>query len=366
MVKSTPKILFFATHFYPYKGGLENYVLEVAKLLAKKTQVGVVALKHKPLPDKSTYKGIDIHRLESTVLLPGVYEIPKSSKKNRQTLSKLMKEYDVIITQTRFFSTSFLGALLSKIYNKQYIHTEHGNVFVKHDNKIVELAARLMDETFGRFVFKSSDITIGISKPCEMFAKRMGAKKTKLIYNGINFSMFKQPTKTIRNKLILKYNPNKKKIVIFFGRLIYAKGVQDLIKACKNLEVRLFIIGDGPYKKELEHFVKQSKVDAKFFGQKSREDIIQLLSISDVFVNPSFSEGLPTSVLEAAAMNVPIIATDVGGTNEIVKQGILIQPQDVVTLNKSLKKYLKNKPKTKEDLTQFDMRLIAQEIYKLI
>lgn len=366
MGNSAKKVLFFTTHFHPYKGGLENYVLALSKKLSKKTKVGVVTLKHKPLSDFSRYEGINIYRLDSNILLPGVYEIPKISKKNLQRISKLMKEYDVIITQTRFFSTSVLGAILAKRYNKKYIHTEHGNVFVKHDNKIVEVMARLLDETLGRFVFKSSDVTVGISKPCRNFAKRMGAKKTTLIYNGLDLTKFKHPSKNVKNNLMKKYNPKKKKVVTFVGRLIYAKGVHDLIRACSGLYLKLFVIGDGPYKKKLERLSKQLRVDTKFFGEKSQDEIIRLLSISNVFVNPSYSEGLPTSVLEAAAMGVPVIATDVGGTKDIVRKGTLFKPKNIKSLHFTIRRYLQRQPKIKEDLKQFDMKLISDKIYGLL
>jgi glycosyltransferase involved in cell wall biosynthesis len=86
----------------------------------------------------------------------------------------------------------------------------------------------------------------------------------------------------------------------------------------------------------------------KFYGE--RRDVIDLLEESDIFVNPSYSEGLPTSVMEAASVGLPIIATDVGGTNEIIKHmksGLIIPPHQPWLIAESLKVLLKDETAAK-------------------
>jgi glycosyltransferase involved in cell wall biosynthesis len=64
-------------------------------------------------------------------------------------------------------------------------------------------------------------------------------------------------------------------------------------------------------------------------GEKDQDGVVAILSATDIFVNPSYSEGLPTSVMEAASVGLPVIATDVGGTREIVEHGttgLLVEP----------------------------------------
>jgi glycosyltransferase involved in cell wall biosynthesis len=144
--------------------------------------------------------------------------------------------------------------------------------------------------------------------------------------NVKNFSNLKRLKRTFRSN---------KKTIIYVGRLIYAKGVQDLLDAVKDLNVNVWLIGEGEYKKRLMQLCSESRSKIKFLGQKNPEEIAKLLSQADIFVNPSYAEGLPTSVLEAGASGLPIIATDVGGTKEIIEDGnngFLIKPHDTALL----------------------------------
>lgn len=125
--------------------------------------------------------------------------------------------------------------------------------------------------------------------------------------------------------------------VIYVGRLVFGKGAQDLISACNELwnenDFDLVIVGDGPYRSELEDMVRLScRKCAHFTGELSRPQVFEQLRKADIFVNPSYSEGLPTSVQEAMSCGLAIIATDVGGTREAVTHavsGLLFRPHDV-------------------------------------
>lgn len=138
--------------------------------------------------------------------------------------------------------------------------------------------------------------------------------------------------------------------IIFVGRLIYGKGVQDLIDACNGLwntaDFKLVIVGDGNYRPELEEKVRLSLSNSvEFTGEVPRFKVFELLRVSDIFVNPSYSEGLPTTVLEAASVGLPIIATDVGGTREIVTHGVsglLYRPGDLRWLAVHLETLIKS------------------------
>lgn len=129
--------------------------------------------------------------------------------------------------------------------------------------------------------------------------------------------------------------------VIYVGRLIEAKGVQDLIRVCNGAwnthDFKLAIVGDGPYRLALEDMVRLScRQHVTFTGELPRSGVFRELRQSDIFVNPSYSEGLPTSVQEAMIVGLPIIATDVGGTREAITHGVsglLYPPRNVDLLS---------------------------------
>ncbi|MBA4320631.1 MAG: glycosyltransferase family 1 protein, partial [Flavobacterium sp.] len=119
---------------------------------------------------------------------------------------------------------------------------------------------------------------------------------------------------------------------------------QDLLEAARGLDATVIVVGDGPYRKTLE----EKFPGIRFVGTKKGAELIAYLSIADIFVNPSYAEGLPTSVLEAGSVGVACIATDVGGTREIITDtvnGYVIEPQDVAALRKYLYTLLNNETK---------------------
>ena len=346
------RILIVSNHFFPYKGGLENFALEMGKgLLKKGIQVDVLTFNYNKLKDKEKIEGMNVIRIPCISILGETYSLPVFGKKYKTLIKEvLLNKYDTLFTNTRFFTISFLGLIYSKILKKnnknlKYIHIEHGNRYVIHSNPVVTMIAWLYDQTLGRIIFSSADTVIGISKPCVDFSKRLGAKKTTVIYNSIHTALFKKKKTNLREKLGIK----KDELVIIngVGRLIYAKGLQDTITATKDMKnVVVITIGWGPYKEKLEAYAKANNVKTIFTGILNQKKVIEYLSIADIFINPSYSEGLPTCVLEAGAMGLPVIATDVGGTREIISnkdEGILFKPKDITEVKNNITLLSKNK-----------------------
>jgi glycosyltransferase involved in cell wall biosynthesis len=84
----------------------------------------------------------------------------------------------------------------------------------------------------------------------------------------------------------------------------------------------LLVIGEGPLRRELEELVSAAALQSSGLFLGTRKDIPRLLSVFDIFVLCSLSEGLPLTILEAMAAVKPIVATDVGGISEVIQDGI--------------------------------------------
>jgi glycosyltransferase involved in cell wall biosynthesis len=130
--------------------------------------------------------------------------------------------------------------------------------------------------------------------------------------------------------------------VITVGRLIPLKQVDRLIDAIAERDsTGLVIVGDGPERDRLEKLVRRKDLDERiyFAGQRSKRDTLSLMAACDLLVLNSTHEGFPHVLLEAMTLGVPIIATAVGGTPEIVrggKNGILISADQQDSLSKAL------------------------------
>lgn len=337
------KVLVFAEFFYPHKNGVREYILNLYGELIKKKLVEVTVVSYNNTKSKKEefYRGFRIIRIPCISLLNGTYNLPSGNW--RKVLDKLSNEkFDVVNSHTRFFTISYLAYRFAKKNKIKFIHTEHGAMFVPHSNFIVKLLARVYDETLGRRIISKADLVCPISKRGDNFVKQLGAKNTKIIYNGIASNIPKISIDTFNFNL--KNNLN----LVFVGRLVREKGVQDLIEVCSKLKFKynLFIIGDGNYRNELEKLSSSLNVNSTFLGFREKDYIMSFLPKMDIFVNPSYAEGFPTSVLEAGISGIRVIATDVGGTREILGKStnsILFKPKNINALEKAILKLKSNK-----------------------
>ena len=337
------KIVVFAGFYLPYIGGYIKNIHELSRRLVKDGhEVYVITCDTENLKD-DYIDGVVIIRLPSWNLLNGTFPVPKLSKTLINCLFNKKAVGGVVITQTRFFITSLLGLIYSKNHRLPLIHVERGTCHSVVPNRLVSVLAQVYDHTIGSLIVRSAKVNIGVSQSACDFIKHLGGKNTQVVHNGIETYLLKN---------------NSSYDICYVGRLIYAKGVQDLIEAfnkcsIQNNNLRLLIVGDGNYKQELERQANESKFreNILFYGTKDHKEVIDILSKSDIFVNPSYSEGLPTSVMEAASVGLSIIATDVGGTNEIIehnKSGILYKPHDVDQLAKEIMGLIKDATKSRK------------------
>jgi glycosyltransferase involved in cell wall biosynthesis len=177
------------------------------------------------------------------------------------------------------------------------------------------------------------------------FGARPGDTHT--VVNGFNTAVFyARPQADMRRELGV---PPDAQLIIYVGRFVEAKGMRELLSAFAQLRhkrplARLALVGDGVMRKELEDLIQaQGLGDAVFLpGGQSPENVARWIGASDLLTLPSWSEGYPNVVVEALACGRPAVATDVGGTNEIVNanNGILIPARDAPALEAALSRAL--------------------------
>jgi glycosyltransferase involved in cell wall biosynthesis len=161
--------------------------------------------------------------------------------------------------------------------------------------------------------------------------------KTKTIWNGIDLKHYetkKGQGKGLREKLGI---PPETTILICVSRLDRKKGIAILLEAIKEVSrdhtsFCCLLVGDGPAEQDLRDKVESLDIAKQVYFLGYQDDVRPYLHKADIFVLPSFKEGLPFSLLEAMAFGLPCIATDVGGNKEAVIHGEngLIVPQGEV------------------------------------
>lgn len=162
---------------------------------------------------------------------------------------------------------------------------------------------------------------------------------------------------------------DKKTRVLFVGRLNKVKGIKYLIKAFSKLEkkyedIRLIIVGDGKLKKQLIKITEKKSIEDKviFTGTIKHDDLPFIYSKADIFVLPSISEGLSNVIMEAMACGLPVIATNVGGNPELVrdkKGGFLVTPKNSKEISRAIEKLIE-KPQLRKSMGKFNREYVKK------
>jgi glycosyltransferase involved in cell wall biosynthesis len=212
-----------------------------------------------------------------------------------------------------------------------------------------------------RIVCLFSDKIRGVSEKVMKQAIDAGIKEDKILTiasrcdtNLFSPDKWKESGEKLREEL--GYINNK--IILFVGGLNASKGLKYALSALSEIyykcpETIFLIVGEGELRGELEKLVTELNVSdvVDFYGSVPYTRVPEFLSIGDVFLQPSIDEGMPRSILEALSMELPVIATDVGGIPEIIKEGvtgILIDAQNPEQISKAVTSLLENYSFAKE------------------
>ncbi|MEY8200641.1 MAG: glycosyltransferase family 4 protein [Colwellia sp.] len=170
--------------------------------------------------------------------------------------------------------------------------------------------------------------------------------KTYVIANGVDLNTFGKACNdnkgNIKSALGL---PEGKKLIVTVGWLRPGKGHEYLIEALsqfdKSNEWLVVILGEGPDLQRLSSLSKKLGCAEKVIFAGMQKNVSQWLSVADVAVSASLSEGLSNALVESSASQLPIIATDVGGNPEVVEDGfngLLVMPEDSASIARALLK----------------------------
>jgi len=240
----------------------------------------------------------------------------------------------------------------------------------------------LCRQVFTQWVFPAVfDVEVGVSRAKisdldHRLGARLARKKARLIYNGISLDQFVESGSAVDKRLELGL-PLDALVVGSIGRLQKEKGYSIFLDAAAIVKtqmpcVKFPIVGDGKQAAYLRQKADRLGLSDIVLFVGARQDVAPLFRMMDLFVLPSLWEGLPTVVMEGMACGVPIVATDIPGTRELVaagQTGWLAKPGDPESLAACILEALSNPAKRKrvattalrEVVPHFSMQGIADQ-----
>ncbi len=243
-------------------------------------------------------------------------------------------------------------------FGKQIIYHMHGSRFEDFYHKSDPVSKYLI-----RYLVEHADMVICLSAYWRnFFEKNFRVRRLEVLGNVIHRRELTEPAPLSKSA----HEPVK---VLFLGAIGHRKGIFDLLdvlrqnRALFDGQLLLRVGGNGETER-LQAYIGEHQLESlvQFEGWVSGEKKHELLSTSDVYILPSYHEGLPLSILEAMNYHLPIISTPVGGTAEVVHEGVngfLVQPGDATAIYKSLMQFV-NQPNLSSMMGAASGRIIMQ------
>lgn len=264
------------------------------------------------------------------------------------SLAWTLRERPVDLIHTHTPAGGIVGRLAALGWHGPVVHTFHGLPFEGRPNGLVEhgfvIAERLLARRTTFFFSQAAgDVpraaALGICRPADVL----------VIGNGVDLARFRpdpDARRLLRSELGI---PERAVVCVTVSRLVREKGLLELAAAATRLmdrtDLYFVIVGDAlpsdrtSVTHELARHEVVDRLGARWRLLGHRPDVARLLKMADVFVLPTYREGLPRSIVEAMATGLPVVATDIPACRELVragKTGILVPPRDAAALARAI------------------------------
>lgn len=259
-------------------------------------------------------------------------------------LKKLIQEnnYDIIHCHTPVAGVlTRLAARKNK--NTTVIYTAHGFHFFKG----APLLNWLIYYPVERFCARFTDKLITINKEDYERAKRFSLRKNGKVFYvsgvGINLEKIQNLKVNVKQKKKELIIPEDIPVLLSVGELIKRKNHKTVLKALSQIKDKNFIYlicGRGVLKEYLHNLTKQLGLESKVKFLGFRKDIAEICKTADLFIFPSYQEGLPVALMEAMATGLPVIASNVRGNRDLIAKENLFKPDDIAVLTNLIEKRL--------------------------
>lgn len=347
------KIAQITPYFLPHTGGVERYVYNLSKNLINEGHTVEVITSN--VPEGRTVDvvdGIPVRRLKCigeplrNPLVPSIF-----------LLLDELKKFDIIHVHNLYSSLALSIPLLKKFCKIPLVLTHHGQLIYGEPMK--DTCVKIYEKSIEKIILKSVDNAVVLSESDAQYISLSGLKmdRVKILPNAINPADFTAYTNVDTTEFIEKYHLGGRKRILFVGEVTNRKGIPTLIKSIPPLikkvlteEAVFVIVGSGENLSDARALAKDLDVESHvvFTGRLPFVELMQAYCSSDLFVLPSLSEGLPTSILEAMYFGLPVVSTDIPGVRDHFSDfALLVPPSDEHALAEAIITLLE-----KEELAQ--------------
>jgi glycosyltransferase involved in cell wall biosynthesis len=320
-------------------GGPDKTILNSPRFLRQLGYRSICAFLHPPRDD-----GFEAIRQRAATWQAPIAEIDDRGPLDWRVVPAmfhLCRQHKVDIWHAHDYKSNVLGLLLRRRHPMRLVTTVHGWVEYTLRTQVYYLVDRWSLPRYEKVICVSEDL---LQK-----ARSCGAREScsVLIENAIDTLQYQRTLSLLAAKQRLNW-PAARYLVGAAGRLSPEKAFDTLIRAIQEIvkegtDVGLVIAGDGPERAALESLIKQCGLEDRVRLAGFQSDLRPLYEAMDLFVVSSLREGLPNVLLEAMAMEVPVVATQIAGIPRVItdgENGLLVPAGNVAALVDALRRSL--------------------------
>ncbi len=318
-----------------YFGGVERRIIETTKRLANEAEITVYSATKAGFKEPANINGVNFVPCHSTDRL-----FPFDNWFFNRSLSQKAPSIDADVYEAHAVSGyGLLRTLKKQGIKKPFISTVHGVLADEYEQARTSGSASLRGRAANYFMHrlakleeetaKNANLVVAISNySLEKIKEHYGieASKVRIVPNGVDPEVFKPLGDSAAAKR--QFGLADEPCVLFVGSLIPRKGLPFLVKAAEKIvkengKAQFLIVGEGPMKSQLVSALGSANLSGnfKFLGNLNADMLVAAYNCADVFVLPSIQEGQGIVLLEAQSSAKPVVAFNIGGVNEAVRNG---------------------------------------------
>jgi len=318
-----------------YFGGVERRIIETTKRLQNQVDITVYSGTKAGFKEPTTVNGVNLVPCYSTDRI-----FPLDNWFFNRSIAKRASTFNADVYEAHAVSGyGLLRKQNERGIKKPLIHTIHGVLADEYEqakkndyqsfrgriaNYFMNRLAKLELETAQKATLIVTISNYSVEKIKQFY--KVDEAKVRIVPNGVDIEKF-QPFLDKKEAKRL-FGLGDEPCVLFVGSLIPRKGLTLLVEAAKQIvkeisDIKFLIVGEGPLRNKLDNSLREAKLSSnfKFLGNLKDDTLPAAYNCADVFTLPSIQEGQGIVLLEAQACAKPVVAFNIGGVNEAVRNG---------------------------------------------